>query len=455
MKGKSVIGKMLLSVLLIFIIAVSALYNLDMLELYKFPVLSGSDAIISDTDESVISQGDIVSETEPTEPEPEPEPLPPDCVTIQMGGDVLLHDRVNKAAKTGKNTYDYSSYFSLFDDVFVSDLNIINLEGPTDAYGENNKISGFPIFNMPYEILPALKGINVDLCVTANNHTCDKGYTGVKNTLKNVKKAGMDSVGSYITKEDSEKCYITEINNIKVGVAAFASYTEGSVKKDKAFCVDKCGKKEKDVLASICPAVDKLKENGAEFIVVSIHWGVEYESAPTSAQKKIAKKLCEYGVDVIMGSHSHCVQPIEVLTVQRGGVESKALVIYSLGNLFTNMTAKNMARTQEGMVVSVKAVRGEDGCVRLDDAFYMPTFTYIGGTKGKNYMRIVPAGEYNSVESRPSFFKDASGWKKCKKAWTNTIKTVGKAIPSITDPSAYPEGFFTPSKELSSSDITI
>ncbi len=381
------------------------------------------------------------------------EPEIPDSVTIQMGGDVLLHDSVLKASKTGDSSYGHiSNYFSLFKDVFVSDLNIVNLEGPVDANGKNYDVKGYPVFNMPYEILTSLKSINVDVCITANNHTCDMGFKGVEKTVKNVAKAGMDSVGSYATEEASNQCYITEINNIKVGIAAFTTYTEGSVKSEKSFCVNKCGKTESKILAAVKPAIDELKANGAEFIIVSLHWGTEYESAPTEAQQNVAAQLCVYGADVIMGSHSHCVQPIEVLTVERGGVQSKALVIYSLGNLFTNQTGLKKAKTQEGMVVSVKAVRGEDGYVRIEDAFYMPTYTYVRGSKGKNFMKIVAAGKYAQAEEMPSFFKDNSAWKKCKNAWSNVKKTVGTAIPAVSDPSEYPDGFF-PSEEVSDSDL--
>ncbi len=401
---------------------------------------SSADASPSDT-----SVADISSTEPPLEPEA------PDCITIQMGGDVLLHDSVLKAAKTGDSSYGYiSDYFSLFNDIFVSDLNIVNLEGPVDANGKNRDVKGYPVFNMPYEILTVLKNINVDVCITANNHTCDMGFKGVESTVKNVKKAGMTPIGSYATEEASAQCYVTEINNIKVGIAAFTTYTEGSVKSEKSFCVNKTGKSETQIVNAVTPAIDELKENGAEFIIIALHWGTEYDSMPSEAQKNVAAQLCSYGADVIMGSHSHCVQPIEVLTVKRGDVESRALVIYSLGNLFTNQTGLNKAKTQEGMVVSLKAVRDEDGCVRIEDAFYMPTYTYVRGGKGKNFMKIVPAGEYATAEEMPSFFKDSSGWKKCKNAWSNVTSTVGSAIPAIYGAGSYPDGFFP----VSNSDVS-
>lgn len=369
----------------------------------------------------------------------------PDIVTIQMGGDILLHDSVRNASSNGDGTYNLAPYFDLFGNVFVSDLNIVNLEGPTDAFGNNKLLSGFPAFNMPYEILPVLKNANVDLCITANNHTCDMNFKGVRNTLANIEKAGMDHTGSYATADDSQKCYIVERNNIKIGVAAFASYTERPAGSTHSFCVNVCGKKKSEVLPIVKASIDELRKNGAEFIIIALHWGNEYQDLPTDTQREIAKELCEYGADVIMGSHSHCVQPIEILTVDRGGVESNALVIYSLGNLFTNQSALNVPKTQDGMIVSVKAVRGEDGIVRLYDSFYMPTFTYVNGKRGDNFMRITASGEYAFSEQIPKFLKAESDFSKFKESYNRTTATVGNAIPVVNGPSSYPEGFFAKS----------
>lgn len=412
---------------------------------YSEPSIKTGDGVIhSFSDISPTDSASDISITDLSAVEPPLESEAPDCITIQMGGDVLLHDSVLKASKTGDSSYGYiPNYFSLFNDIFVSDLNIVNLEGPVDANGKNIDVKGYPVFNMPYEILTALKDINIDVCITANNHTCDMGFKGVESTVKNVKKAGMVPIGSYATEEDSTRCYVAEINNIRVGIAAFTTYTEGSVKSEKSFCVNKSGKSESQIVNAVKPAIDELRVNGAEFIIVALHWGTEYDSAPSEAQKNVAAQLCSYGADVIMGSHSHCVQPIEVLTVNRGGVESSALVIYSLGNLFTNQTGLNKAKTQEGMVVSLKAVRGEDGYVRIEDAFYMPTYTYVRGGKGKSFMKIVAAGEYATAEEMPSFFKDSSAWKKCKNAWSNVTSTVGSAIPAVYGSEHYPDGFFS------------
>lgn len=379
----------------------------------------------------------------------------PDSFTVQMGGDILFHDTVINASRIKKtNQFSVAPYFSEFSDVFVSDLNIVNLETPVDVNGGNKGIIGYPAFNMPYEVLPALKSIGVDLVTTATNHTPDKGYKGVCNTLKNVRKAGLIPVGTFETKEDRDKLCILEINGIKVGVASYTTYTNGSLPEKYSFAVNKCGYKYDAIVKYVVPQIKKLRENGAEFIIVAMHWGKEYEDKPDDRMKKTAKALCEAGADIIAGSHPHCIQPIEYLTVDRDGKESKALVIYSMGNLFANQTGLYKPKTQEAMIVSVKAQRDEDGKVHITDAFYTPTFSYVRGGKGDNYMRLICSGEFKDGDTRPGIFKDDKGWKTCKKAWTNVTNKLGTVIPCVASPKDYPEGFFDlSSTDLSSGDI--
>lgn len=447
MKFKPKTRMFLLFLALLAIFMVSALFNIK--SVTKTSIAQKSSAEISAVQSNI--KHSFITAVSKTDIETF---LSPDSVTIQMGGDVLLHENVYEAIRSKNGTYeDLSYFFSLFSDVFVSDLNIINLEAPVNAYGNNKTLAGYPDFNMPNEILPTLKNINVDLCITANNHTVDRGFKGLCRSLENIRNAGLDSVGAYATQESADTPYIVELNNIRVGVAAFTIRTNGKVLSSAPYSVNICGTKYNIMCDSILPEVQKLKDNGAEFIIVAMHWGGEYKDMPSSTQKKLAKTLCEAGVDIIMGSHSHCVQPIEMLTVDRGGVPSKALVIYSLGNLFADQTGVGKAKTQEGMIVSAKAVRGEDGVVRLEESFYMPTYTYVKGGSGINYMRIIPAGEYAFASDMPSFFKNESDWKKCKNAWKNVNDAVGNTIPSITGPSSYPQGFFTATEEISDSDI--
>ena len=168
---------------------------------------------------------------------------------------------------------------------------------------------------------------------------------------------------------------------------------------------------------------------------------------PSADLRKAAAALCDAGVDILLGGHSHCVQPIEWLTVDRGGVESKALVVYSLGNFFANQTALDRPKTQYGMIVSVKAQRDEDGVVRVSDAFYLPTYCYVRGDKGDNFMRICYSGRFAysediKYEDYSDVFKNENAMNTCKAAWKHVTSVVGDAIPAVYSPSEYPEGFF-------------
>jgi len=131
-----------------------------------------------------------------------------------------------------------------------------------------------------------------------------------------------------------------------------------------------------------------------------------------------------------------------MITVERDGREHKSLVIYSLGNFFINQVAINRPITQESMVVSVKAERDEEGVVRIKDAFYTPIFSYVKGSEGTDYIRLLCAGEFAAAGERPALFKNDAHWQLCKDAWKNVQSVVGDAIPCISDPSAYPTGFF-------------
>lgn len=386
-----------------------------------------------------VSDSDIIvaTPTDVAKPQPEPETRV-DSATIMMGGDVLIHDTVINRARQEDGSYDLSPYFSLFHDVFKADLNIVNLENPVDVNKDNSEIIGYPFFNAPREILDELVAIGVDLCVTANNHTFDQGRDGVLATLENVREAGLEGVGTNLSQEEADTPYIKEINGIKVGVIAYS--TSGF--KGITFEINDVKYTYDNVVEAVLADVEKLRSAGAEYIICSLHWGSEYVDEPKSVQERIAKAICEGGVDVLMGTHSHCVQPIELLEVERNGVKTNALVIYSLGNLFANQKGTNRPKTQQGMVVSIKIERGEDGIVRLADSFYMPTFCYVNTGKPEEFMRLVPAGECALAEEMPDYILFDFDWDAAKDAWKRVPQVVGDAIPHVASPEEYPEGFF-------------
>lgn len=422
MIGLNTYGRKIVSFLLIciFVLCVSSCGGADSL-----------DAVVS-------ASAVPVSESEPFQPV---EPAEPDSATISMMGDILIHQSVYESAKTGKNTYDLTPFFSTFTGVLKSDLNIANIENPIDTYRDNSRLSSYPCFNAPHEIIDAIKFIGINMCVTANNHCYDKGFGGLKATLANLHDAELETVGTYASAEEAQELVIKEIDGIKIGIAAFTRLTNGAnIPGDKSFCVNYIPTNS-EVVPTVLAYTDRLRDAGADIVIVSMHWGKEYSDAPSDAQRQLAHQLCEGGVDIIMGSHSHVVQPIERYSFERDGKQRSSLIIYSLGNFFANQVSRRPT-TLEGMVVTVKAVRVDDGEVSVADCFYMPTYAYSSYKRGSSMMRLLPAGQYALAEEAPSVFTDANGFSECKDAWSRVRKVAGSDIPAVAGPDDYPDGFF-------------
>ena len=391
----------------------------------------GDEPYVPD-DGEFVSDGETPSLTDAGEQNPDADEQKPDAATITMGGDVMVYERKYTAARTGDGTYDFTPFLSEFQGVLRADYNIINLETPVDAFGENRRISSYPRFNAPREILPALKSAGVDLCNMANNHCIDYGFDGLCETAGNVDSFGLERVGAYISQEEAGKPFIRNINGINVGIVSYTWSLNGfSLPADKKFAV-KMGA-QRSTIPYMREGVRELKAAGAEFIIVSLHWGKEYSDTWVPEQPAVAKALCEEGADVIMGHHSHSVQPIKKLRVTReDGQEREALVIYSLGNLFAYQ--KNVSKTDQGMVVSIKIERGDDGGVYLSDAYYIPTYLRVmNGKADADTFRLVQLGKL--VRSG-----DAS--EKEKQAYNRVRGIIGDEIPCYDDISDVPDEFY-------------
>lgn len=360
--------------------------------------------------------------------------------TVMMAGDFLIHSSVYKTAQTGNKTYDFSPFFKHFDNIFVADLNIMNMEVPIDAKGNNNGLSTYPTFNCPLEGAQAVADMGIDLCITCNNHSYDQGWEGLLKSRENIRSLGMDTLGTYDSPADNNTPYIRDVNGIKVGIVAFTQYTNGlSVKEHNDYALNLLGSVDETL-----KKVQQLRDAGAEFIIVSMHWGIEYSDTPLNAHIDYAHKLCEGGVDVIMGSHPHVVQPIEKYTVtDQNGNKKDCLIVYSLGNFFANQGSFN-TRTRRSMVVSFKIQRADDGSVHLTDSFYIPTVVYRAyDSDDQLYLRLLPVGEYLNGDPSGEVFVDESGTAHCREAWEEVQKIAGDDIPAVIGPSAFPDNYFT------------
>lgn len=301
-------------------------------------------------------------------------------IRIAAVGDIMVHNPQWVAQRTGTNTFDFTNNFQFVKPVLESaDLSIANLE---TTILPGRKISSFPMFNSPPEILDALKDAGFDVLTTINNHALDTGKAGVLSTLDQVESRGFRAVGTY--RDKSQPKYLVEtVKDIRLGITAF-SY--GSFSATDAFLngIPSQGiSSQLNIMDSssttkafnkIKIQLDKMKADNCEFLIVFLHWGTEYGRKPSAYQKELAQKLIDEGVDLILGSHPHLVQTMEFMASTSG--DHEGLVVYSMGNFLSNqrMEILNIEGTENGLISLVTLEKDEAGEVIIKAVEYIPTW---------------------------------------------------------------------------------
>ncbi|MDT7930137.1 CapA family protein [Clostridium perfringens] len=318
-------------------------------------------------------------------------------VNISAVGDIILHDEQIWSAYNEENkAYDFMNNFKYVKNFIEKrDIAYGTIEG-TYA-GEEIGYSGYPNYNGPDSMIDALKDTGFDIINVATDHSLDKGVEGASKTGEKIDK-DMTSIGN-------KKYIIKKVKGIEIG---FTSYTyeskEGELNGHKiredinlnTFSYNKLDKELEEMKA----LVEEMKNEGAEFIVFGMHWGVEYKTEPSKYQVKIAEALNEYGVDLILGSNPHVVQPIEEIEGEDG---NKTLVAYSLGNFISNQRLETMGdrRTADGIILNLTLDKSRKG-VKIEKWDYTPTWVYkIPRENKKSDYYILPVEEtLNSEEGK-------------------------------------------------------
>ncbi|MET9680226.1 CapA family protein [Streptomyces coeruleorubidus] len=263
--------------------------------------------------------------------------------TVAAAGDVLIHpELVDQAAKDAKKTgegeagLDFGPLLAGIKPVISkADLAICHMETPVG--NPRGPFEGYPEFLVPPQILTTLKDVGYDTCSTASNHTYDHGLGAVRRTLNAMDKAGLGHTGSARTPEEAERINIRDVNGVKVAHLSFSwmSFRHPTPEKEKwAF-------NELDADA-IKDAEARAREKGAEVVILSLHWGSEHYNEPSVAQLRLAERLsAETGIDLVIGHHSHAVQPIQKV--------NGTWVAYSLGNQVARHSSPTGV-TEEGAI---------------------------------------------------------------------------------------------------------
>jgi len=309
---------------------------------------------------------------------------------IVFVGDAMQHQAQLQAARRPGGAWDYAECFAGVSPWFLTaDLAVVNLETPVGPPPH----SGYPCFNAPEPYLLALRDAGFGLFLTANNHTLDRRDRGLRHTIDALDRYSLPHIGTYrdAAARDSLTPHIRTISGIRVGFLNYTYGTNGIEPHDGA-AVDYIDR------TLISADIRKARDAGAEIVCVCVHWGDEYHMLPNRAQRDLADWLQAQGVELIIGSHPHVVQPMELRDNPDG---SRCLVVYSLGNFISNMKTRD---TRGGAAVAVRLERCSDGRVRIAEAGWQLHFTEPAD--GRHNFRVVDA--YESSDPRAAAFRTSA-----------------------------------------------
>lgn len=284
-------------------------------------------------------------------------------LTLLMVGDILLHTPVEESALQADGTYDFDPIFAhTADTIQAADVALVNQE--VIIGGEALGISGYPAFNAPYAIGDALVDAGFDVVCHATNHALDKGKKGIVNCSSywrdehpEITVLGIHDADPYNAELSSSDrpIYFYEKDDITVAILNYTYGTNGiALPADMPYAVELL--EEEQVTADI-----RYAEEHADFTVVCPHWGTEYLLTTDSMQQKWTELFLENGVDLILGTHPHVIEPIE--WVEDPDTGHRMLVYYSLGNFvnWTSGTGVGVSNRMVGGMAQVTLTRTDSG----------------------------------------------------------------------------------------------
>ena len=329
-----------------------------------------------------------------------PPPADPDVTaTLAAVGDIMAYQSQIDAAQQDDLTYNFKDAFSAVSAYTASaDITVGNLElnmlGTTPYSGSP---TAAPYFNAPEILAQNLSDIGFDILQTANTYSIMNGINGLSSTMRLLNEAGIDAVGTHTSDPGTTGGVITrEVNGIKF---AFIAFTKGvnnmTLPLNSEYCVDLLYtdyNTDYKIVDStgILERVDAAKATDPDVIVAMLHWGSEYETSISDTQKDIRDLLFKNGVDVILGSHSHVVSPMEMVTVETTEGEKKdCFVAYSLGNFFSDMPSKQYA--MESVILNLEFTKsGETGETTISNVNYTPLYILDQGADADVRFQVLP-----------------------------------------------------------------
>ncbi len=346
----------------------------------------------------------IFKDKKPIEPDKpkEKEKLPPKVYTANliMVGDALIHSSVYNDANrlAGWSGYDFKPQIELIKEKVTGyDLAYYNQE--TILGGTSLGLSDYPTFNSPQEVGDAMIDAGFNLVSLATNHTADRGKQAILSSREYWNKQdGVWAVGSYSSSEEKKEIEtkVLEINNIKYAMLHYTYGTNGMpVANDYLVNVwptdiDNIGNPDNDskyqnYKETVKKDIEAIRDE-VDVLIVAMHWGIEYTHTPTNYEKDMAKFLADNGVDIIIGTHPHVIQPVEWI--------DDTIVFYSLGNFisaqYQNQGTCTYYKCMVGLMSSLTITKTDDNGkidIKIDNINNELIYTYYTGWR---YFKIIP-----------------------------------------------------------------
>jgi poly-gamma-glutamate capsule biosynthesis protein CapA/YwtB (metallophosphatase superfamily) len=313
-------------------------------------------------------------------------------------GDIMGHGpQISSARNADGKGYDYDRCFKyITEEISAPDYSIGNLEvtlaGPP--------FKGYPQFSSPDELAVACKNSGMDVLVTSNNHSCDRGGQGITRTVEVLDSLNIIHTGTFLDSIDRNKRYPLIIENDCMRIAIL-NYTYGTngLPYPAPTIVNMIDKDlmKKDLAEAKSKNVDK--------IIVVTHWGSEYKLQPVKYQIDYGQFLFDNGADIVIGSHPHVLE--KMVWEKTADTTGEELIVYSLGNFVSNQRK----RYTDGGAMFKMTLSKEGSKTSIKDAGYMLTWVHTPVEDGKKRYYILPAAKY---ENNPDFFKSAEDYNKMK-----------------------------------------
>ena len=288
----------------------------------------------------------------------------PKRARLVFGGDLMQNLPQVNAARNRNGGYDYSESFQYIKPIFEqADLTFVNLEATLNASG---RYSGYPLFRSPLELADAMSNTGIDVALMANNHVFDGGKQGVLTTLSMLDSLGIRHTGVFTDSHDFHAHHplYFQVNGLRLALLNYTYGTNGLPTPEGIYI----NRIDSLVIIRDIAQIDRRTTDG---VIVFFHWGNEYSRQPNAEQKSLADLCHRHGVEIVIGSHPHVIQPISFQEEADGSIRN--VTVYSLGNLVSNQRERYQ---NGGIIVAIDVLKEHNQPLSLKP-LYIPIWVKL------------------------------------------------------------------------------